>query len=75
MSINTPKPSPNPNNTRHNNNAGTDVANNGVTTVDIDHSKTAKSSTFLPPNLLAAQAPIIWLVKYPKANADKIQPK
>lgn len=39
--------------------AGSDDANTGVTTVDIDQNKTANIKTFLPPDLLAAQPPII----------------
>lgn len=93
-----PSPSPSPKTTLQIINSGTDCANNGVTTVLIDHNKTASMSTVLHPKRLAVLAPMIlkkktmywykclykndtevgdrftWLVKYPKAKADSIQP-
>lgn len=58
MIVSLPSPSPKPNRTRQNINAGTDVARKGVTEVETDHRNTANERTAFPPNLLAAQAPI-----------------
>jgi len=54
-----PNPSPNPEITRHNIRANVLCETHGIATVDIDHKNTESSRIALPPNFLAAQAPII----------------
>lgn len=56
-----PNPSPNPDITLHTIKANVLWDTHGVATVDIDHKKTDSNKINLPPNFLAAQAPITWI--------------
>lgn len=47
---------------------GTDCASNGVTTVLMDHNKTANMSTVLQPKRFAVLAPMIWKDKMTRIN-------